>query len=66
MEEKLLLGVGRKIITPEIGTCLYGYRPGLESKSVNDDLTSTAFYFKQGNKCALLVLYEELTNWAGW
>lgn len=68
MEEKLLLGVGRKIITPEIGTCLYGYRPGLESKSVNDDLTSTAFYFKQGNKCALLVsvtigsVHVDITN----
>ena len=55
MEEKLYLGVGRKKITPEIGTCLYGYRPNLKSESVNDDLTSTAFYFKQGDKCALLV-----------
>ncbi len=55
MEERLYLGVGRKTITPEVGTCLYGYRPGLESTSVNDDLTATAFYFKQGDICALLV-----------
>lgn len=55
MKEKLLLGVGRKKITPKIGACLYGYRPGLVSTAVNDDLTSTAFYFKQGNASALLV-----------
>lgn len=68
MKEKLYLGIGRKKITPGIGTCLYGYRPGLESKSVNDNLTSTAFYFKQGNKCALLVsvtvgsVHVDITN----
>ena len=47
MKEKLLLGVGRKKITPKIGACLYGYRPGLASTAVNDDLTATAFYFEQ-------------------
>jgi hypothetical protein len=68
MEEKLYLGVGRKKITPEIGTCLYGYRPGLESTAVNDDLTATAFYFKQGDRCALLVsvtvgsVHVDITN----
>ena len=55
MENTLYLGVGRKIITPKIGACLYGYRPGLESTSVNDDLTATAFYFKQGERKSLLV-----------
>ena len=55
MENELYLGVGRKIITPKVGACLYGYRPGLESTAVNDDLTATAFYFKQGDRVALLV-----------
>ena len=55
MKNTLYLGVGRKIITPKIGACLYGYRPGLESTSVNDDLTATAFYFKQGERKSLLV-----------
>lgn len=55
MSDKLFLGVGRRKITPTVGTCLYGYKPGLESTSVNDDLTSTAFFFKQGDRCALML-----------
>ncbi len=55
MEEQLFLGVGRRTITPKVGTHLTGYRPGLVSTSVNDDLTATAFYFKQGDTCALIV-----------
>lgn len=55
MEEKLYLGLGRRIITPEIGECLYGYRPNVKSTAVNDDLTASAFYFKQGEVQALLV-----------
>lgn len=43
----LLLGTARKNITPEIGTCLFGYRPNLHSTSVEDDLNATAFYFKK-------------------
>lgn len=55
MENELYLGVGRTVITPKVGANLFGYRPDLESKSVNDDLTATAFYFKQGERTALLV-----------
>jgi len=55
MEEKLYLGVGRKIITPKIGANLFGYRPDISSTSVNDNLTATAFYFKQEEKEALLL-----------
>ncbi|MBE6644290.1 MAG: hypothetical protein E7612_02785 [Ruminococcaceae bacterium] len=55
MNEKLHLGVGRSVITPKVGACLAGYRPDLVSTSVNDDLTATAFYFRQGDKDALLV-----------
>ena len=51
----LNLGVAREVITPEIGCQLYGYSPDVFSKSVEDDLTATAFYFKQGETEALMV-----------
>ncbi len=53
--DKLLLGVAREIITPEVGCQLYGYRPDVFSTSVEDDLTATAFYFKQGETEALMI-----------
>ncbi len=45
--KKLMLGVGREIITPAVGGHLYGYNPDVISKSINDDLTVTALYFEQ-------------------
>ena len=51
----LYLGVSRKIITPEVGGRLYGYRPDIYSESIADDLTVDAFYFKQGDTVALLI-----------
>lgn len=53
--KKLYLGVAREIITPKIGGQLYGYSPDVFSESVEDDLTVTAFYFKQGNTQALML-----------
>lgn len=53
--EPLYLGVARKIITPEVGGNLYGYRPDIYSESVADDLTVDAYYFKQGDTVALLI-----------
>lgn len=53
--KNLHLGVAREIITPKIGCQLYGYRPDVFSESVEDDLTVTAFYFKQGNTQALML-----------
>jgi len=53
--EKLYLGVARELITPEIGGQLYGYRPDVFSNALEDDLTATAFYFKQGSLRALMV-----------
>ena len=55
MKNKLYLGVGRSVITPKIGTYLAGYRPDLVSTAINDELSATAFYFKQGEVSALLV-----------
>jgi len=51
----LQLGVAREIITPEVGGQLYGYSPDLFSTELADDLTATAFYFRQGDMTALMV-----------
>lgn len=53
--EKLYLGVARECITPEVGGPLYGYRPDVFSTSVEDDLTATAFFFRQGDTQALMI-----------
>ena len=55
MSEKLLLGVSKTTITPEIGGNLMGYNPTTYSESIHDDLTATAFAFSQGETKALLV-----------
>lgn len=53
--ESLYLGVAREIITPAIGGQLYGYRPDVFSNALADDLTVTAFYFRQGTNQALML-----------
>ena len=55
MSNKLLLGVARGNITPEIGGNLFGYRPGWCSESVNDNLTATVFAFSQGEEKFVLI-----------
>lgn len=55
MMQKLYLGVSEEFITPKIGTRLFGYNPNIYSKSINDDLTSTAFVFEYENKSAVMV-----------
>lgn len=52
---KLQLGVAREIITPKVGCALYGYFTDFFSDSLHDDLTATAFYFRQGEKQALII-----------
>lgn len=53
--DKLYLGVGREIITPEVGGHLFGYNPNIISESIADDLTVTAFYFRQGDTQAMIL-----------
>ncbi len=53
--EKLYMGVAREVITPKVGCQLYGYAPDVFSNAVADDLTVTAFYFKQGEAQALML-----------
>ena len=55
MSEKLLVGISRKDITPEIGCQLFGYRPDLYSDGVNDNLTATTFAFSYREVKALMV-----------
>lgn len=55
MENSFVLGVGRKVITPPLGTPLSGYpneRPGVV---VNDDLNATAIAMGHGIATALLI-----------
>lgn len=53
--DRLYFGVAQEIITPAIGGNLYGYAPNVYSTCVNDDLTITAYYFKQGEIQALML-----------
>lgn len=53
--EKLFLGVGRAVITPEVGCKLQGYRNDWYSDSVHDDLTATAYWFKQAKTQMVMV-----------
>ncbi len=55
MDNKLLCGIAREIITPEVGCELFGYWPGIISTSVHDDLTATAFYFESGDTKAMMI-----------
>lgn len=55
MDGKMLLGVGRAVISPKVGAALFGYSPDHYSRSLNDDLTATAFFFKQNGESALMI-----------
>lgn len=50
---RLLVGVGREDITPEVGTMLQGYTPARPSTSVHDPLHITVFAFEYGGVRAL-------------
>ncbi|MBQ9116624.1 MAG: neutral/alkaline non-lysosomal ceramidase N-terminal domain-containing protein [Clostridia bacterium] len=55
LDDALYLGAAREDITPKVGCALYGYRPDWFSDSLNDPLEAIAFYFKQGDTCALMI-----------
>ena len=56
--EQLKLGVGRAIITPEVGCQLYGYGPSNFSNGVSDDLNATVFLFNQDGISALVITLD--------
>ncbi|MBE5782313.1 MAG: hypothetical protein E7329_03240 [Clostridiales bacterium] len=53
--DRLYLGVARETITPQIGCQLYGYSPHIFADGIEDDLTATAFYFRQEKTEALMI-----------
>ncbi len=61
MSQKLLLGVGRRPITPPLGGFLYGYPNPSRSTEVHDELTVTAAYFEEGETRALLLSFTVCT-----
>lgn len=55
MKMNFKAGVGREIITPPIGTALYGYPNVRYAESVHDDLFVTAFAFESGGVRAIMI-----------
>lgn len=55
MEYRLEVGVAREIITPPVGSRLYGYNDHTVSTALHDDLTVTALAVRQGEVSALLL-----------
>lgn len=55
MKERLYAGIARQDITPKIGARLFGYLPDSYSESTNDNLTLTAFVFKEKETKALMI-----------
>ena len=55
MSHNLHCGVGKAIITPPIGTILYGYAPGRPAQSVGDDLEAVAILLTSNEGSALLI-----------
>ncbi|MCL2833751.1 MAG: hypothetical protein FWD78_11325 [Treponema sp.] len=51
----LSAGVSREIITPKVGSYLFGYHDHLVSHSVNDQLTVTALALESGNVKTVLL-----------
>ena len=52
---KLNVGAGRAIITPPLGTILFGYAPGRPAESVGDDLNVTAIAIRSDQITVLLL-----------
>lgn len=55
MTAGLQVGVGRSIITPPVGTILYGYAPGRPAESIHDDLRATCLAVADASSRALLI-----------
>ena len=56
--KQLNVGVGRKIITPPIGTMLQGYTPARPALAIHDDVRVTVFAFETDGVKALLFSVE--------
>ena len=55
METKFRVGVAREIITPPLGTVLYGYPDQRRATSIHDDLKLTVFAFESDNERLIMI-----------
>lgn len=55
MSTTFKIGVAREIVSPPLGTPLYGYAFQRTAKSVNDDLNVSAIAINQGNITAMML-----------
>ena len=55
MDKKFKIGSGRRIITPTLGTLLYGYTNERPSSKINDDLTVNAIAFEQNGVIGITI-----------
>ena len=55
MDASFKVGVGREIITPPLGTLLYGYPTERPAERVHDDLKVVAFAFESAGECAIMI-----------
>ena len=55
MNQQFYLGAAAEAVSPEVGCNLSGYAPDVISTSLHDDLSATAFYFRQGETSAMMV-----------
>ena len=53
----MLVGVGKEIITPKIGSLLFGYNNDTKSTSVHDDLDVTVLIIKTDETSAILISF---------
>ena len=49
------VGVGREVVTPPLGTLLFGYPNVRAAEGVHDDLNVTAFAFEEGETKAIMI-----------
>ena len=55
MQNQFKAGSSREIITPKLGTLLYGYTDKRPASSVLDDLTVSAVAFKKGDVRGIMI-----------
>ena len=55
MSAYLKVGAARTVITPALGTILFGYAPGRPAESVADDLTVAAIAMESAQGSAILL-----------
>ena len=55
MKEQFKIGVGKQIISPKLGTNLFGYTNNIYAEKIHDDLTVSVIMFEQGEKKGVLI-----------